>query len=219
MNDNKVLFIGLPCQVAALKNRIKNQTNLFTIDLICHGTPSPLLLKKYLQEQGFDINFINDIQFRNKTDYGISVNNIKITSPRILDEYTCAFIKGIDYTENCYSCEYASLNRVSDLTIGDSWGTELKDEEKKGISLILIQNEKGKDLLKDTGIILKNVNIENAILNNHQLSYPSKKTMNRDKFFKLLSNGKTFKYAICSVLPKVMIKQKMKYLLIKLNLI
>ncbi|WP_125152417.1 coenzyme F420 hydrogenase/dehydrogenase beta subunit N-terminal domain-containing protein [Clostridium rectalis] len=34
----KVLFIGLPCQVAALKN-IVNNNNLITVDLICHGVP------------------------------------------------------------------------------------------------------------------------------------------------------------------------------------
>ena len=40
---NKVLFVGLPCQVAAVKNYVKNTDNLYTIDLICHGSPSPQL--------------------------------------------------------------------------------------------------------------------------------------------------------------------------------
>ena len=37
----------------------------------------------------------------------------------------------IDYTENCYSCRYASQSRVSDISLGDSWGSELSEEEKK----------------------------------------------------------------------------------------
>lgn len=47
---NKVLFVGLPCQVAAVKNYVKNTDNLYTIDLICHGSPSPQLLEKFLEE-------------------------------------------------------------------------------------------------------------------------------------------------------------------------
>lgn len=58
--NQKVLFIGLPCQVAAVNQFIKDKTNLVTADLICHGTPSPYLLKKCLQEYGHDINTLTD---------------------------------------------------------------------------------------------------------------------------------------------------------------
>lgn len=37
----KVLFCGTPCQVSAIKKFIKNDELLFTIDLLCHGVPSP----------------------------------------------------------------------------------------------------------------------------------------------------------------------------------
>lgn len=44
-----VLFSGTPCQVAGLKLYLrKNYENLFTIDLICHGVPSPLAFQDYL---------------------------------------------------------------------------------------------------------------------------------------------------------------------------
>ena len=43
-----MLFIGLPCQVAALNNYIKDKKNLYTVDLICHGSPSPIILEKYI---------------------------------------------------------------------------------------------------------------------------------------------------------------------------
>ena len=37
-----ILFAGTPCQVGALKNYIGvDYENLLTIDLLCHGTPSP----------------------------------------------------------------------------------------------------------------------------------------------------------------------------------
>ena len=54
LSDNeKVLFLGLPCQVAGLKNylNLKNDDNLYTIDLICHGSPSPKILNLFLKEK------------------------------------------------------------------------------------------------------------------------------------------------------------------------
>jgi coenzyme F420-reducing hydrogenase beta subunit len=48
-----VLFTGTPCQVAGLHNYLKqkktNTENLYLVDLICHGVPSPLVWEQYLQ--------------------------------------------------------------------------------------------------------------------------------------------------------------------------
>lgn len=47
----KVLFSGTPCQIAALKLFLnKDYENLTTIDIVCHGTPSPKVWKMYLEE-------------------------------------------------------------------------------------------------------------------------------------------------------------------------
>jgi len=47
----KVLFSGTPCQIAGLKAFLqKDYDNLLTVDLICHGVPSPLVWKRYLDE-------------------------------------------------------------------------------------------------------------------------------------------------------------------------
>lgn len=52
-----VLFSGTPCQVAALKT-FTNSDHLITVDLICHGVPSIVAFKKYLEyrNQGKKIN-------------------------------------------------------------------------------------------------------------------------------------------------------------------
>ena len=48
----EVCFIGTPCQVYGLKSYLRKEyDNLVTVDLVCHGTPSPKLWKKYLDEQ------------------------------------------------------------------------------------------------------------------------------------------------------------------------
>lgn len=71
----RVLFLGLPCQVAGLKNFLNanEAQKLYTIDLVCHGTPSPQILRKFLAENGVDIDQLQDIRFRKKASYDVSV--------------------------------------------------------------------------------------------------------------------------------------------------
>lgn len=210
LKTNRVLFIGLPCQVAAVKNYIKDKEKLYTIDLICHGTPSVKLLEYYLKERGFDIYSVKNILFRHGTNMGIWLDNKKIDKPRVIDEYLCAFLEGIDYTENCYSCKYASFSRVSDLTLGDSWGSEITNREELGISLVLVQTEYGKKLLSTSESYLTSVDINKAIKNNHQLVQPTEKNIKHDIFFKYVMNGNGFKKATFYSLPYLMFKQWMK---------
>lgn len=47
----KVLFSGTPCQIAGLKKYLcKDYDNLLTVDVVCHGVPSPLVWRTYLEE-------------------------------------------------------------------------------------------------------------------------------------------------------------------------
>lgn len=51
-DGRKILFSGTPCQVLALKKFLrKNYDNLLTVDLACHGVPSPLIWKRYLEAE------------------------------------------------------------------------------------------------------------------------------------------------------------------------
>lgn len=212
----KVLFIGLPCQVAALKRLAKKQDNLYTVDLICHGTPSPKLLDMYLQEKSINLDDLPDLHFRKKTSFGLRTAGEKITVPKVVDMYTYAFLKAIDYTENCYQCRYASLDRVSDITLGDSWGSEMDENEKeKGISLVLCQTEKGRRMLENARLQLFDVDIEKAIQLNHQLKYPTEKTIKRTFFYDNLSNG--FEYTMRNLFPDFFIKNTIKTILYKLG--
>lgn len=100
-NGKKVLFIGLPCQVAAIKNYTITMPagigeNLYTVDLICHGTPSPKILSLALREKGINIKQLRDIRFRNKTNFGLSSQNgdngyKTITPMGVQDMYTYAY--------------------------------------------------------------------------------------------------------------------------------
>lgn len=212
----KVLFVGLPCQCAAIINYTKNHQLLYTVDLVCHGTPSPQFLEMYLKENGLNIKEISDLQFRRKTKFGLYSKHVEIVPLRSTDLYTYAFLKSIDYTENCYYCKYAMLERVSDITIGDSWGSELNiNEQKKGVSLILCQTNKGIELVNKAGLTLKDVDLNKAVQANHQLINPSIAPKQRNLFFVNLKYG--FNRAIRAAYPKYYYKERLKIIMTKLG--
>lgn len=222
IDGKNVLFIGLPCQVAAVKQYVGNKLlkSLYTIDLICHGSPSPQLLEMFFNEYKMSLNDIKAINFRKKTRFKIFNDYKKIVSDRIQDTYTYAFLSSLDYTENCYSCKYAQIERTSDITIGDSWQSNLSNEEKqKGISLLLLQTDKGIQLLSNSDMHLEDVDIDLAISSNHQLSAPSTKHKKRALFFKLINTGVSFNKAISKCCPEMYYKQKLKALLISLKIL
>lgn len=63
MEEQKVLFVGTPCQCAGLKAFLGNEyENLYLVDLICHGVPSRMAWRKYLEE--LEIESIESINMR-----------------------------------------------------------------------------------------------------------------------------------------------------------
>lgn len=217
-----VLFIGLPCQVAALRNFVgkKLEENLTTIDLICHGTPSPKVLEVYLQQYGVSLQGCKNISFRTKGKFRIEKDSTTFVPRGSSDRYMISFLNSLSYTENCYYCQYAKLERVSDITLGDSWGSELScDERERGISLILCQTEKGMNLVETSELELKPVDLDKAIEHNHQLNYPSMKPKKRMAFFADLQNNKKFNRCVFDSLPMACIRQNIKGILIKAHII
>lgn len=226
-SGNRVLFVGLPCHVAAIRKYIGDDNNeqLYTVDLICHGTPSKWILTEFLKEKGVSIDSLSDITFRQKNRFRVltkGTNNREesgITPSGIRDRYTIGFLNGLFYTFNCYHCEYAGLERVSDITIGDSWGSDLEETEegRKGISLALCQTKRGEELLRRSSVKLINVDLEKAIAANHQLREPSRMSDERDKFFSLVEAGVSINRAISKCYPKTCGRQDIKALLAKLH--
>lgn len=219
----KVLFIGLPCQVAGMVNYAKfkrNDKNLYTVDLICHGTPSPMFLDMFLSQYGVLAKNCDNIGFRVKDSFQINDNSRTFSSVGVCDRYMTAFLSALNYTDNCYRCQFAKKERVSDITLGDSWGSNCDSNEwKKGVSLILCQSDKGEKLLSQSNLHLFDVDLDNAIAHNHQLSTPSIAPKSRAKFFRDIEKDMNFNGAVKRALPKECIKQDFKALLIKLHIL
>lgn len=219
LKTKRVLFIGLPCQVAAVKKSIKSTLadNLYTIDLICHGTPSPKVLEVFLNQHGYKLKDIENIRFRRKGKFQITDGYKGVIATGVTDSYSISFLNGINYTDNCYQCKYAKIERVSDITLGDSWGTENESEMKKGVSLILCQSAKGESLIKDAELHLEAVDIKKAMENNHQLHEPSKKPEGRDAFMNGIEANKNYTRLVFKQYPKQSIRQLVKLILIKMK--
>ena len=136
------------------------------------------------------------------------------------DPYMIAFLNGLIYTENCYSCKYARRERVSDITIGDSWKSNLSMEiQKKGISLILAQTIKGKALIQKAKLELNSIDLEKAIDANQQLQHPHIEPGGRKDFFDALKKGKPFNSLVQKKFPKQYTKQNIKAALSKVGII
>ena len=202
-----VMFIGTPCQVAGLKKYLmKEYENLYTADIVCHGVPSQKLLEDEIKSNIEKCENI-EVKFREKQDYCLKIysNGKEIFKEGIEKNfYILGFLKSLFSRENCYNCKYANSKRVGDITLGDFWGLDkngnnelYKKEEKRGISLCLINNEKGKKMFNEikNDCYFEERTVEEAVNGNDQLRYPSIKNKETEKFKKLY---KKYNYKVAS---------------------
>lgn len=160
LEDNQwVLFSGCPCQCAGLHSYLKRSYDkLVTVDIVCHGVPSPLVYKVYLHElcQG---RKLKKFDFREKDYWGWgTASSAWFTNGEIYrkdcfkDFYWKAFLEGLSTRKSCGTCHYANpYTRGGDITIGDFWGIkELLPnlDAKDGISMVVINTLTGKSFFK-----------------------------------------------------------------------
>ena len=199
-----VLFSGTPCQIAGLYSYLgkKEFDNLFTVDIVCHGVPSPLVYEKYLHfvKAQNDSKNIQAISFRNKTsgwqNYSTSIKFSDGSEKSTLAKnnlYIRAFLSNICTRKSCFSCKYSRIPRIADISLGDFWGVkyihqELNDD--KGVSLVSVNNEHGKALWNSSiaSLDTKQTLLKKAIIFNPRFYSPSKPNPKRNKFFSHLEN-------------------------------
>lgn len=195
----KVLFTGTPCQIAGLYNYLgKDYENLITADVVCHGVPEQKLFRDYLDFLGEQKNGrVVEFCFRDKKygwghicgEYVVEKKNgkrKKYKHPSMLSSYHSLYLKGYTIRENCYECLFAQGDRVSDITMGDYWGIhkihssflrEYKIEPKRGVSCLLLNTTKGKNLFEKVKkqFYIMNSTIEQVRKNNGRLNTPTEK--------------------------------------------
>lgn len=211
-SGRKILFSGTPCQIAGLRQYLRKEyDNLLTVDVICHGVPSPAVWRQYLEEikkdalQGENsvslssiphvperdtLNNVDDItiesiSFRDKrlgwTKYSFALtlakaaadgkqNTVSLSHIHRENPYFIGFNDWNLYLRPiCYSCPFRKLRSGSDLTLADFWGIEtLKPEmdDNKGVSVILSNTPKGRDMVKDLHLQKKEVDYLDVVKRN-----------------------------------------------------
>lgn len=200
-----VIFSGTPCQIAGLKKFLKikkiNSEKLYLVDIICHGTPSPVLLEDWIHsiEKKYKRK-VTAVSFRDKQvgwiGYPTKVvfdNGKVIRCSYKSQEFMRLFFSHAVMGPSCYKCPFANMDRQSDITIGDFWGVESSYPDVvpgKGVSLILFNTEKGKDILKKMEItsgedeVLIECTTDSFLQYQYNLNRPTEKPLIREEFWK-----------------------------------
>lgn len=161
-NGHKLLFCGTPCQIKSLNLFLNccdtDVSNLLTVDVVCHGVPSPLLwglwidyLEKIYKSKIKSVNFrCKETGWKN---FSIKYDFLNGTSCQKLfskDWYMRAFLCNVSLRESCFNCPSKSSSG-SDLTLGDFWGIEEHHSNvaiADGVSAVIVHTKKGEEYFK-----------------------------------------------------------------------
>ena len=193
-----VLFSGTPCQVAGLKSYLsgnKTPGALITVDFLCHGVMSPLLFEDYIRfvEKKTKKKIIAHDCRKKFYGWGHCESNVfsdesEDHKSRFSQLHKRLFYMDVGERPSCYNCKFCSIERYSDITIGDFWGIEKYDKEmfdKNGVSLIIVNSLQGEKVLKSilpTGRI-REESIQYVLPKQPHLSTPIKMTDERIQFW------------------------------------
>lgn len=199
----KILFSGTPCQTAAVNKLLGKYDNLLTVDVVCHGVPSPLAWNRYLQELK-NRGTITDIRMRSKkygwNHYHMIVDFADGTADdRWLNEnaWGKSFVRSLFLRPSCYQCEFKEYIRCADISLGDFWEaargihTELDDGDK-GTSVILVNSVRGEQFIEGLNCFMKPIPYEWIPTRTYAVVRSSEKPRERNDAFKLLNSNLEF---------------------------
>lgn len=204
----KVLFSGTPCQIAGLKRFLRKEyENLLTIDIVCHGVPSPGVWRKYLKEKIVGISDdernirVEAISFRDKItgwknySFSLALSDFDENGIRQNKSYSelsrknyfmKGFLADLYLRPSCYACPAKSGKSGSDITLGDLWGSPNiigNEDDDRGTCLTLIN--KDIPFLKDySSLWMKEIDYNAALIHNPAIEHSAKIPLKRTLFFK-----------------------------------
>lgn len=221
-NGRQVLYSGTPCQIDGLLNYLqKPYDNLYAVDMVCHGTPSPKCFEKYLQyREELSKSKVHNVFFRSKSTgwarFSVRMdfeNGESYEKNHPDDLYMKAFLKNHSLRRSCYACASKTLNRRSDITLADFWGIEQECPQlydDKGTSLILVNSARGRELFNQVKEKMKTVSVDIDVVSRYNM--PAVKSVskpkNRERFLKMLEKT-SFEYAVKRCVQKSSIRKNL----------
>lgn len=152
-NGVPVLYSGTPCQIAGLRKFLrKDYENLYTVDLVCHGVPSPGIWRRYMDETAPEgtasVNFRDKVTGWKRFSLVMKDCSGKVLFSQREDEnvFMDGFLKNLYLRPSCYLCPARKGRSGSDLTIADYWHLKktLPDfDDNTGVGLVLVNTAKG----------------------------------------------------------------------------
>ncbi len=164
----RVFFTGTPCQCDAVERIVpqSKRDQLITCAIICHGVNSPKIWSEYVSYlEKNEKSRLVEYNFRSKTK-GWGQDKRGGEKLRILKKMANGKSEdqpawrnlfhdwfGYHYIlrESCFKCQYRTVQRFSDITIGDFWGISsvLPDlDTHEGVSVVITSSEKGERFVK-----------------------------------------------------------------------
>ena len=196
IDGKSVFFLGTPCQVAGLRAYLgKEYDNLFTVDLVCHGVPSPKLFKSYLNSIGISSKKEYDnYYFRSQKNSIYFISSVKPVGehsmfiPYNQHSYISAYLRGWIHRESCYNCHFTGKHRQGDCTICDFWGilagktSFLGGDKSMGVSMLMVNTPTGERIFSEmkSQLYLEEKSFEEALIDNHNLIHYDERPPERD---------------------------------------
>jgi coenzyme F420-reducing hydrogenase beta subunit len=212
-----VLYSGTACQIAGLMRYLdKEYEKLYTVDVLCHGVPSSKVWERYIREQEATYGAsVKEAYFRDKKlgwkKYSLMLvfkNGESYIRTVAEDNYFRLFLANYSLRPSCYSCIFKSLERYSDITIGDCWGIEtyMPDmDDDKGTSVVLVHTEKGQKLFNQLAPAMqfREGESDKLVPPTSESRIPVKEPIKRQKFFKMFERGKSINDLACWIRPSL----------------
>jgi len=196
-----VLFSGTPCQVAGVRSFLSLTGvtgELTTVEILCHGVPSPGLWRDHLHLlQSRARTPVLSYRFRDKSQGWHHPRAIAVTREgEIVDHAVSAFSEVFDFNyaqrPSCHVCPWARPERGADLTIGDYWGVERLHPELDddlGVSLLLVHTEVGEAVIDRLSEALELTPLGCGDFEAPNLVRPTPPSTHRDAFWSLYRSG------------------------------
>ncbi len=192
------LFTGTPCQCAGLKSYLNmtetSTQHLVLCDIVCHGTPSPILWREHIEScKARNKSKIKRYNCRSKVEGWHEQNDMVVYENGKVDYKTASsqehrkiYFLHTALRPACHECKYTNLQRCSDITIADFWGIEEsfpEFDDNKGVSLMLLNTLCGNRVFNEIKHILDYKRSNPTDCLQPQLQYPTRQSPKRNEFW------------------------------------
>ena len=221
----RVLFTGTPCQVDGLYRYLgEHPEKLLTVDILCGGVASPGVWEQLVhsmayikQKKPVSVSFCAKIDGETAPRFRVEfAGGSAYDAPLPKSEFGCGLQKHLFLRPACHTCPYTKCDRVGDLSLGDYRALSkdfAPEEQKKGVSLLLINSVKGAHMFDLLPLKKEKRPLSEAAAANAALFAPPAAPEERAAFFDAFSR-QTFqqvreKFLVPAPLPVEAVKKRL----------